>query len=113
MTSKYRTEGLELGLLSDCWQYVRQAERSTDVRISCEMIATNQRGVWNLVWTARAEHQNGGWVPVCSHTAPYPTAHHSTLAGALLRGSMEIERLVEEWTLGVYKHLEAEPVAGG
>jgi hypothetical protein len=100
MATKYRTEDLERGLLADTWQYVRNTEKSADVRITCELTPTEQRGVWKVIWTARAEHQNGGWVIVCSHTASYPTAHHSTLAGALLRGGMEIDHLVDEWLLG-------------
>lgn len=109
MTSKYRTEDLERGLLTDTWSYVREAEGSYDVRIVCELSPTPQKGVWTVIWTARAEHQNGGWVPVCSYTATFPSAHHSTLAGALLRGSMKIQQLVEEWVLGVTRALEAAP----
>jgi hypothetical protein len=102
MSSKARTEDLERGLLSDTWQYARDTEKSTDVRISLELTPTGQRGVWSLVWTARSEHQNGGWVVVCSYSTSYPTARNSTLAGALLRGGMEINRIVDEWVLGVH-----------
>lgn len=109
MSSKARTEDLERGLLSDTWSYAREAERSSDVRITVELTPSQQRGVWNVIWTARAEHQNGGWVPVCSYSTSYPTARHSTLAGALLRGSMEIDRIIDEWVLGVKKHLEHTP----
>jgi hypothetical protein len=113
MSSKARTEDLERGLLSDSWVYARETERSSDVRIAVELTPTEQRGVWSMIWTARAEHQNGGWVVVCSYSTSYPTARHSTLAGALLRGSMEIDRIVDEWLLGVNKHLERPAAKAG
>jgi len=88
--------------------------KKPDEVIACRKVTpTEQRGVWSVIWTARAEHQNGGWVVVCSYSTSYPTARHSTLAGALLRGSMEIDRIVDEWLLGVNKHLERPATKAG
>lgn len=112
MANKERLEDLERGLLTDTWRYARETERSSDVRITCELSPSQQKGVWNVIWTAKAEHQNGGWVTVCSYSTSYPTARHSTLAGALLRGGMEIDRIVDEWLLGSSKHLKRTEAEG-
>ena len=101
MATKNRLEDKERGLLQDSWEYIRLSQGSYDVQIVCELRASKQRGVWDLYWAAKAEHQNGSYVVVCSYTTSYPTAHHSTLAGALLRGSIEIDRLVDSWALGL------------
>jgi hypothetical protein len=101
MTSKYRAEDKERGLLADAWEYVRLSQGSYDVHIGCELRASKQRGVFDLYWFAKSEHQNGSYITICSYTTSYPTAQHSTLAGALLRGSVEIDRLVDAWALGL------------
>ena len=113
MATRYRTEDKERGLLADAWEYVRLSQGSYDVRISCELRPSPSRGVWELHWSAKAEHQNGGWVIVCAYTVSFPSAQHSTLAGALMRGSLELDRLVDGWALGLKESVNRADEQGG
>jgi len=109
MSRKTGPEDRDRGLLVDAWDYVHLAEASYDIRITCELRAARQKGVWEVYWVAKAEHQNGGFVTVCSYTTSYPSAHHSTLAGAMLRGAIEIDRLAGDWALGLERAVTSDP----
>lgn len=109
MSGNTKVEKKERGLLEDAWAWARTAESGYDVRVACELRPSGSKGVWEVYWNARAEHQNGGFVVVCSYTTSYPTAHHSTLAGAILRGSVELDRLIDQWALGMIARAESAP----